>query len=67
MSSAPCRPSLPSVFLRHVCYLTNTMDDMRLWHVNRWILRDCCVLIFVEMWLKAQILDQAVELASQTL
>lgn len=64
---APHKTPVPSVFFANTRSLTNKMDELRLEIVALKTTKDCCLLIFSEMWLNPSIPDTAVELASRTL
>lgn len=58
----PCILTIPSIlFLTSVWSLTNKMDHIWLLRVN-WKVSDCCVLVFIEMWLNDNIPGSAVQL-----
>lgn len=62
----PHNPPLPSMSLTNTRSLTHKMDELELLiNGNRYI-RDCCVPIISETWLRPLIPDAAVQLAGHT-
>ncbi|XP_069771291.1 uncharacterized protein [Narcine bancroftii] len=53
----PCWPALPSILLDSTFSLGNKMDNIRLQRSVQCEFRECCALVFTEMWLSDRVLD----------
>nr|XP_049595883.1 uncharacterized protein LOC125980593 [Syngnathus scovelli] len=63
----PHKPPLPSLFLSNARSLLHKMDDLDLQLTGNHYVRDCCVIIITETWLRPDIPDASMQLASRSL
>nr|XP_057929088.1 uncharacterized protein LOC131129485 [Doryrhamphus excisus] len=63
----PHKPPLPSLYLTNARSITHKKDDLELQLEGNRYIRDCCVLIITETWLKPTIPDASVQLAGRSL
>ncbi|KAK0151949.1 hypothetical protein N1851_006689 [Merluccius polli] len=66
LKANPYRAPLPSILLANVRSLENKLDYLRLELTTRKEIGDCCVLIFTETWLNADVPDSAIDMEGLT-
>ena len=67
LRNRPHRPPLPSIFLANARSLANKMDELQSRITFDNFVRECCLLIVSESWLRPHIPDATVELAGRTI
>lgn len=63
----PLKPLLPSLYLTNARPMVYKTDDLEIQLAGNRYVRDCCVLIITETWLRTKIPDATVQLAGRTL
>lgn len=63
----PFKPALPSIFLTNARSIVNKIDEVEALLAGNLFVRDCCVLAVMETWLREDIPDASVQLASRTM
>lgn len=66
LKANPYRAPLPSILLANVRSLENKLDYLRLELTTRKEIGECCVLIFTETWLNADVPDSAIDMEGLT-
>ncbi|KAK3507617.1 hypothetical protein QTP70_030788 [Hemibagrus guttatus] len=66
LKTNPSWLSLSSIILSNVCSLDNKLDYIRLQQTTQREYRDCCVFVFMEMWLSDRVLDATLQLDGLT-
>ncbi len=66
LAANPHKPAIPTIVLANVRSLDNKLDYIRLLRSTQRTVRDCCVFVFMETWLRNSMPDCAIQLDQLT-